>query len=371
VSVVDSVDVVVIGAGVIGLSVARSLALRGREVLIIEAADNFGTGISSRHSEVIHAGIYYPRGSLKAQFCVLGRNRLYDFCERFNVSHRRCGKLIVATSDDQLTDLKAIQTVAAANGVVLDWLDRSQALAKEPDVECVAALFSPATGIIDSHSYMLALLGDAERHGANIAYRSRVAAMWLETASVLISINEDERPTLRARMVVNCTGLHATQVAAAIEGFPTDRIPRAYFARGHYFALAGRSSFSHLVYPIPEPGGLGVHLTLDLSGQARFGPDVEWIETLEYHVNIERSQRFYAAIRRFWPHLADGQLIPAYAGIRPKISGPGEPAADFRIDGPGHHGIPSVINLFGIESPGLTASLAIGDHVAELAHGFR
>jgi L-2-hydroxyglutarate oxidase LhgO len=218
---------------------------------------------------------------------------------------------------------------------------------------------------------MLALLGDAERHRANIVYRSRVAAMWLETSSVLIAINDDARPTLRAHTVVNCAGLHATEVASKIEGFPASHIPRAYFARGHYFGLAGRTSFRHLVYPIPEPGGLGVHLTLDLANQARFGPDVEWIEQLDYTVDIRRAERFYAAIRRFWPKLANGQLIPAYAGIRPKISGPGEPAADFRIDGPGHHGIPSVINLFGIESPGLTSSLAIGEHVAELAHGFR
>ena len=338
----DSTDVVVIGAGVIGLAVARAIALRGREVLVIEAAENFGTGISSRHSEVIHAGIYYPRGSLKAQFCVLGRDQLYDFCERFDVPHRRCGKLIVATSHDQIMDLKAIHAVAIGNGAKLEWLDRSQALAMEPDIECLTALFSPATGIIDSHSYMLALLADAERHGANVVYRSRVAAMWLESASVLPAINEDERPTLRARTVINCAGLHAPQVANTIEGFPAEHIPRAYYARGHYFALAGRSNFQHLVYPIPEPGGLGVHLTLDLSGQARFGPDVEWIETLEYHVDIERAERFYAAIRRFWPKLADGQLIPAYAGIRPKISGPGEPAKDFRIDGPGHHGIPNI-----------------------------
>jgi L-2-hydroxyglutarate oxidase LhgO len=368
---VDSVDVVVIGAGVIGLAVARALALRGREVLIIEAAESFGTGISSRHSEVIHAGIYYPRGSLKAQFCVLGRDRLYDFCERFAVPHRRCGKMIVATSPDQVADLQAIQAVAADNGVQLQWLERDAAHAKEPDIVCEAALFSPLTGIIDSHSYMLALLADAERHGANIVFHSRVAAMWLESTSALLAINEDERPTLRARLVVNCAGLHATQLAESIEGFPAEHVPRAYYARGHYFALAGRASFRHLVYPIPEPGGLGVHLTLDLSGQARFGPDVEWIESLDYHVNIERAERFYAAIRHFWPKLANGQLVPAYAGIRPKISGPGESAADFRIDGPGRHGVSSVINLFGIESPGLTASLAIGDHVAEMAHAFR
>lgn len=367
----DSIDVVVIGAGVIGLAVARALAMRGREVLIVEAAESFGTGISSRHSEVIHAGIYYPRGSLKAQMCVLGRDRLYAYCERFDIPHRRCGKMIVATSPEQIADLQAIEAAAAGNGVQLQWLDAGEARAKEPEIQCAAALFSPATGILDSHSYMLALLADAERHDATIVYRSRVAALWLESASVLLAINEDERPTLRARMVVNCAGLHAPQVAASIEGFPAERIPRAYYARGHYFSLAGRASFRHLVYPIPEPGGLGVHLTLDLAGQARFGPDVEWIEQLDYGVNIERAQRFYAAIRRFWPKLEDGQLVPAYAGIRPKISGPGEPAADFRIDGPSQHGIPTIINLFGIESPGLTSSLAIGDHVAELAHAFR
>jgi L-2-hydroxyglutarate oxidase LhgO len=371
VGAVDSTDVVVIGAGVVGLAVARALALRGRNVLIVEAADTFGTGISSRHSEVIHAGIYYPRGSLKAQFCVDGRDRLYDFCERFGIAHRRCGKLIVATSADQLADLETIRSAAAGNGVNLEWLDREQARRLEPEIECVAALFSPATGIVDSHGYMLSLLADAERHGATIVYRSRVAAMWLESASVLLAINDDERPTLRARMVVNCAGLHATQVAASIEGFPREWIPRTYYARGHYFSLAGRASFQHLVYPIPEPGGLGVHLTLDLAGQARFGPDVEWIESLDYTVNIERALRFYAAIRRFWPKLADGQLIPAYAGIRPKISGPAEPSVDFRIDGPGQHGLPTVINLFGIESPGLTSSLAIGMHVAEIAHAYR
>jgi L-2-hydroxyglutarate oxidase LhgO len=367
----DSVEIVVIGAGVIGLAVARALAMRGREVLILEAAESFGTGISSRHSEVIHAGIYYPRGSLKAQMCVTGRHRLYDFCERFAVPHRRCGKLIVATSDDQILDLKAIHAVATGNGVQLEWLDAAQAREKEPEVACVGALFSPATGIIDSHTYMLALLGDAERHNAAIVYRSRVASMWLESSAVLLAINDDSRPTLRAHTVINCAGLHSTQVAGTIEGFPANHIPRAYFARGHYFGLAGRTSFRHLVYPIPEPGGLGVHLTLDLANQARFGPDVEWIEQLDYGVDIGRAERFYAAIRRFWPKLADGQLIPAYAGIRPKITGPGEPAADFRIDGPGQHGIPNVINLFGIESPGLTSSLAIGEHVADLAHGFR
>jgi L-2-hydroxyglutarate oxidase LhgO len=367
----DNIDVVVIGAGVVGLAVARALAMRGREVLILEAAETFGTGISSRHSEVIHAGIYYPRGSLKAQLCVTGKQRLYDFVEHFGVPHRRCGKMIVATSPEQMTELKAIHAVAAGNGVQLSWLDAAEARREEPEIACVGALLSPTTGIIDSHAYMLALLGDAERHHASIVYRSRVAAMWLESSSVLLAINDEERPTLRAHAVVNCAGLHACEVAGMIEGFPAEHIPRPYFARGHYFGLAGRTNFRHLIYPIPEPGGLGVHLTLDLAGEARFGPDVEWVDELDYSVSIERAERFYAAIRRFWPKLADGQLIPAYAGIRPKISGPNEPSADFRIDGPGHHGIPSVINLFGIESPGLTSSLAIGEHVAELAHGFR
>lgn len=367
----DSADVVVIGAGVVGLAVARALAMRGREVLILEAAETFGTGISSRHSEVIHAGIYYPPGSLKAQLCVAGRDRLYAYCERFGIDHRRCGKLIVATDDDQIAELEAIRDVAAENGVALEWLTPEQAHEKEPDIVCTAALFSERTGIIDSHSYMSTLLADAERHGATAVYRSRVAAMWLESASVLLAINDDVRPTLRARTVVNCAGLHATEVARCIEGFPEEHVPRTYYARGHYFALAGKSKFRHLVYPIPEPGGLGVHLTLDLAGQARFGPDVEWIETLNYDVGIERAQRFYSAIRRFWPGLEDGRLVPAYTGIRPKITGPGEPAADFRIDDASRHGIPMIINLFGIESPGLTASQAIGEHVAELAHAFR
>lgn len=367
----DNVDAVVIGAGVIGLAVARALAMQGREVLIVEAAGSFGTGISSRHSEVIHAGIYYPHESLKSQLCVRGRDRLYAFCERFGVPHRRCGKLIVATADEQIPDLEAIQAAAAANGVSLDWLERSRALEKEPQVSCVGALFSPHTGIIDSHSYMTALLADAQRHGAVIVYRSRVDAMWLETGYTLLAFNDDSGPTVRARLVVNCAGLHAPQVATSIEGFPPRHIPRAYYARGHYFTLASRTQFRHLVYPIPEPGGLGIHLTLDLAGRARFGPDVEWIEDLNYDVDIERAERFYASIRRFWPKLAAGALVPAYAGIRPKISGPGEPAADFRIDGPALHGLSTVINLFGIESPGLTSSLAIGEYVAELAHTIR
>jgi L-2-hydroxyglutarate oxidase LhgO len=262
--------------------------------------------------------------------------------------------------------LEVIAAAAQNNCVSLEWFSAQQAIALEPALHCVAALYSPLTGIIDSHAYMLALLGDAQAHGAVLACRSRVARMWRESAATLIAINDEARPQLRARTVINCASLHAPQVAAMIEGFPTTSIPTPYYARGHYFGLTGRAPFHRLIYPVPEPGGLGVHLTLDLAGRARFGPDVEWVSELNFDVSIDRAERFYGAIRRFWPELREGQLVPAYAGIRPKISGPGQPAADFRIDGPADHGVPGIVNLFGIESPGLTASLALADHVATL-----
>lgn len=362
----EAVDVVVVGAGVVGLAVARALAADGREVLILEAADAFGTGTSSRNSEVIHAGIYYPRGSLKAQFCVAGRDRLYAFCEEHGVPHRRCGKLIVASADSQLPELGKIQAAARANGVELEIYSAKRAIALEPQLNCVGALHSPTTGIIDSHAYMLALLGHAENHGATLSCESRVTRMQLENGGVVVSIN-DEEPLLRARTVVNCASLYAPHVAQLIEGFPPEHVPKAYFAKGNYFTLAGHSPFARLVYPIPEPGGLGVHLTLDLAGRARFGPDVQWIEEPDYTVDPRRADKFYVAIRTYWPGLADGALQPAYAGVRPKISAPNAPAADFRIEGPEVHGVPNVVNLFGIESPGLTASLAIADHVAAIA----
>jgi L-2-hydroxyglutarate oxidase LhgO len=363
----DATDCIVIGAGVVGLAVARALARRGREVIVLEAADAFGTGVSSRNSEVIHAGIYYPAGSLKARFCVEGRELLYQYCAARGVQHQRCGKLIVATSYDQIADLQKIREAAYANGVALSWLDRDEAVALEPTLQCVAALHSTTTGIVDSHGYMLALLGDAEAHGATLACRARVGRMWLQSESVLVAINGDSRPEIRARTVINCASLHATEVARAIEDFPEAHAPATRFARGHYFTLVGRSPFTRLIYPVPEPGGLGVHLTLDLAGQARFGPDVEWVQTLDYSVSMSRAERFYGAIRRFWPQLNDGQLVAAYAGIRPKLHGPGDPPADFMIEGHATHGVRGIINLFGIESPGLTASLAIADHVAELA----
>ena len=349
-----------------GLAVARALAIRGRETLILEAREQFGTGASSRNSEVVHAGIHYPQGSLKARLCVTGRDLLYRFCEQYGIAHQRCGKLIVATAEAQFPELERIRLAAQANGASLALLRREEAVTLEPELSCLGALHSPLTGIIDSHEYMLALLGQSQNLGATLVCGSQVTAMSLGPTGVLIAVNEGG-PQLRARVVINCAGLHAPQVAHSIDGFPADRIPTPYFAKGTYFGLAARSPFRHLVYPIPEPGGLGVHLTLDLAGRARFGPDVQWVDEPNYNVDSRRAERFYGAIREYWPALPDGALQPAYAGIRPKISGPAEPAADFRIDGPSVHGVPGLVNLFGIESPGLTASLAIADYVATLA----
>ncbi len=357
----------VVGAGVIGLAIARSLARDGREVLVLEAADTFGTGTSSRNSEVIHAGLYYAPGSLKARLCVEGRLRLYDFCARFGVPHRKCGKLLVATSEAQLPQLEQIASTARSNGADVAELDRRDALALEPQVDCRAALYSAQTGILDTHAYLIALLGQAEAHGVTFAYGSRVTSMRLQDGSVEIAVNGTS-PVLLASLVVNAAGLDAPALARATEGFPLDRVPPSYLAKGSYFALAGRSPFGRLIYPVPQPGGLGVHATLDLAGRARFGPDVQWIDTVDYAVDASRAEHFYPAIRQYWPALPDGALQPAYAGIRPKLSGPGEPAADFRIEGPETHGAP-VIHLFGIESPGITASLAIAEHVAQLARG--
>ncbi|HTP61178.1 MAG TPA: NAD(P)/FAD-dependent oxidoreductase [Burkholderiales bacterium] len=361
----DSVECVVVGAGVVGLAVARALALAGREVVVLEAEDAIGTHTSSRNSEVIHAGIYYPRGSLKARACVAGRQRLYEYCASRGVPHRRCGKLIVATAESQVVELLSIRRKAHENGVgdVVE-IPASEARAMEPALHCVAALHSPSTGIIDSHALMLAYLGDAEAAGAMLALKSPLERVLIREKAFELHVKGAE-PIL-ARLLVNSAGLHAPSIARSVAGFPDRKIPPELYAKGNYYSLAGRPPFSRLVYPVPEPGGLGVHVTLDLAGQARFGPDVEWVDHIAYEVDPRRAERFYAAIRRYWPALPDGALAPGYAGIRPKISGPGEPAADFVIQGPAEHGVAGLVNLFGIESPGLTASLALADDVAAL-----
>ncbi len=355
-----------IGAGVVGLAVARALALAGREVVVLEAADAIGTGTSSRNSEVIHAGIYYPKGSLKARLCVAGRERLYPYCAARGVGHRRCGKLIVATDQAQIAGLRDLEAKARANGVAdIRWLDGAEARALEPALECVAALLSPSTGIIDSHGLMLAYQGDAENAGAVVALESPVTGGEVTDGGILLEVGGAEPTTLRAREVVNSAGLSAQPVARALRGLDPVSVPPLHFAKGSYFALAGRAPFTHLIYPAPEQAGLGVHLTLDLAGQAKFGPDVEWVAAPGYDVDPARGEGFYAAVRTYWPGLPDGALAPAYAGVRPKIQARGEPAADFVIQGPAGHGVPGLVNLYGIESPGLTASLAIADMVLE------
>jgi L-2-hydroxyglutarate oxidase LhgO len=359
---VDRVDAVVIGAGLVGLAVARALATAGREVVILEAEDAIGTHTSSRNSEVIHAGIYYPRGSLKARACVEGRQRLYGYCTERGVPHRRCGKLIVATDAAQLEELESIRRKAHANGATdVVRVSPAQARAMEPELHCVAALHSPSTGIIDSHVLMLAYLGDAERAGAMLALKSPLAKGVVRTGGIELHVAGTE-PILAAQ-VVNSAGLRAPSLARRIEGYPAELAPPEFYAKGNYYTLAKRPPFSRLVYPVPEPGGLGVHMTLDLGGRARFGPDVEWVDRIDYTVDPRRAERFYAAIRSYWPGLPDGALEPGYAGIRPKMSGKDAPAADFLVQGPRAHGVPGLVNLFGIESPGLTASLPLADGV--------
>jgi L-2-hydroxyglutarate oxidase LhgO len=362
---VDKVDGVVIGAGVVGLAVARALIQAApetsREWLVLEAADAIGTGTSSRNSEVIHAGIYYPQGSLKAQLCVQGRDMLYAYAAERGVSHQRCGKLIVATHVDQLPALDAILQKARLNGVHdLVMLDAKQAQAMEPSLSCVAALHSPSTGIVDSHGLMLSLQGDFENAGGLVALNSPVAAAVCRADGIVLRMADGSE--LLAQTVVNASGLTAPWLAKKFEGLSAQHVPQAYFAKGNYFTLSGKSPFSHLIYPVPEAAGLGVHLTLDLGGQAKFGPDVQWVDRPDdLVVSAEHEQAFYNEVRKYWPALADGALQSGYAGIRPKISGPNEASADFCIQGPAVHGIKGLLNLFGIESPGLTSALAIGN----------
>jgi L-2-hydroxyglutarate oxidase LhgO len=372
----SEVDAVVIGAGAIGLAAARALALAGREIIVLEKNAHIGEETSARNSEVIHAGLYYPAGSLKADLCVEGKRQLYDYCERKSVPHKRCGKLVVAVAAEHQPRLQALQRSAAANGVGdVEWLTAADVQRLEPNVRCSAGLWSPSTGILDSHAFMLALRGDLEQAGGSVAVLSRFQSAVVDRGSLRLRCRAgSEDVEIGARAVVNAAGLHATQVARAMPGLQPEAIPVARYAKGNYFTYAGSSPFSHLVYPLPESGGLGVHATLDLTGRVRFGPDVEWldaqaaIDDADYAVDPSRAAAFYAAVRTYWPELADGTLQPAYAGIRPKIVGPGEPPADFRIEAAGGPGAREV-HLFGIESPGLTSALAIAERVRALLDG--
>ena len=365
-----AVDCVVIGGGVVGLAVARALARAGREVLVLEKERWIGSDTSSRNSEVIHAGLYYPKDSLKALLCVEGRHALYDYCAEHGVPHKRIGKLLVACRDEEVKSLESVWVRAGANGVAdLRWLSADEARALEPNLSCVKAFLSPSTGIVDSHALMLAYQGDAEAAGAVLALRAPVLSGRVESRGFLLEVGGEEPMRIRTELVVNSAGLYAPTLARKIAGIPEAAIPTAYYCRGVYFSLSGRAPFKRLIYPAPEAAGLGVHLTLDMGGQARFGPDTEWIDGIDYTVDPRRGDKFYAAIRTYWPSLPDGALQPGYAGVRPKISAPNEPAADFRIDGPERHGVPGLINLFGIESPGLTASLAIAERVLRLLQG--
>ncbi len=364
----DKVECVVIGAGVIGLAVARRLAQAGREVIILEAAEGIGTVTSSRNSEVIHAGIYYPAGSLMARMCVGGKRALYEYCADHGIPHRNCGKLIVATTPKETLRLQSIRAHAEANGVLdLQTLSGDAARALEPALNCDAALLSPSTGIVDSHAFMLALRGDAEAAGAACAFHTPLLHARAAADRIELDAGGSAPISLACRLLINAAGLAAPAVARSVDGMPIDLIPPAYLAKGNYFSCSARAPFTHLIYPVPEPGGLGVHLTLDMAGQARFGPDVEWVDAIDYAVDPARAERFYPAIRRYWPTLPDGALMPSYSGMRPKIVPPAVAVQDFLIQGPLDHGVAGLINLFGIESPGLTSSLAIANYVGELA----
>jgi len=364
--VTERIDSIVVGAGVVGLAVARALAQAGRDVVVLERAEAIGTVTSSRNSEVIHAGIYYPTGSLKARLCVAGRRALSAYCRERGIGHRACGKLIVATDAAGVPALHALAEKARANGVEgLEMLDAGAARAMEPALACTAALHSPVTGILDSHAFMLSLQGDAEAAGAMVAFHAPVEAIAAGPVGLTVEVGGAEPMALTARLVVNAAGHDAPVLAGRTRGLPEAAVPRRYFAKGTYFSLTGRSPFSSLIYPMPEAGGLGVHLTLDLGGQARFGPDVEWTDRPDdYEVDPSRADAFYAEIRKYWPDLPDRSLVPGYVGVRPKLQAPGEPARDFEIQGPADHGVPGLVNLYGIESPGLTASLAIAAEVA-------
>jgi L-2-hydroxyglutarate oxidase LhgO len=366
----ERVDCIVIGAGVVGLACAKFLAEAGREVIVLEASNMIGSETSSRNSEVIHAGIYYPTDSFKARACIEGKHFLYEYCAERGIPHKRLGKLIVATEESEIPRLHALKQKAAENGVPdLELLSPSDVEKLEPAVRCVGGLLSPSTGVIDSHSLMLSYQGDAEAAGAMIAFLSPVTGgRVLENSGIEIDVGGDEPMSLAANLVVNSAGLDAIATAKSINGVIPDRFPKASIAKGNYFSLLGAQPFSRLVYPMPVPGALGVHVTVDLAGQCKFGPDIEWIDEKNYDVDPSRADSFYEAVRAYYPELKDGALVPAYSGIRPKIHGPGEPQPDFLVQGPSEHGTPGLINLFGIESPGLTASASVARQVLRLTN---
>jgi len=366
----DRLDTAIIGAGVIGLAIARALAAAGRSVIVLEAEAGPGLHTSSRNSEVIHAGIYYPAGWLKTQLCVTGKKQLYDYCREEDIAHARLGKILVATRDEEVPILEQLKKQGEANGVCdLSWLDRAAARELEPDISCVAGLLSPSTGIVDSHELMSALRRNATRLGAQVLLSTPVLAGQVHDDGLVLEIGGTDPAKVLCGTVVNAAGLGAQRMAHAITGMPKNRIPGCFFAKGHYFVLRGRSPFRRLVYPVPTPGSLGLHVTLDLGGRARFGPDVSWVDGVDYDFDERRAMSFYSAIRTYFPSLEDGALEPGYTGIRPKLGPAGAPPHDFIIQGPADHGVAGLVNLFGIESPGLTAALAIADHVRALLSG--
>jgi len=364
----ERVDCIVVGAGVIGLAVARRLAMAGVETLLLEREATPGVHASSRNSEVIHAGIYYPPGSHKARLCVSGRRQLYRYCEEHGIAHRRCGKLLVASSSVERNALQHYADTARRNGVTdLAWLTPAEVSVIEPDVRCTAALWSPSTGILSSHEFMQALLGDLEAHGGALACRAEAVGGRLSRGLHRVVVQQDAAfSEFEARLLVNAAGSWAQPLALHLDGLDASSVPRQHFAKGHYFTLQGRAPFSHLIYPVASDAGLGVHVTLDLAGQVRFGPDVEWLPGIDYSFDESRRAAFATAIQRYYPALDEGRLQPGYTGIRSKLAGPGQPAADFCLQGPAEHGWKGLVNLYGIESPGLTASLAIADEVAAM-----
>jgi L-2-hydroxyglutarate oxidase LhgO len=379
----DVVDTVVVGAGVVGLAVARAIALTGREVMVIEKEKAIGQGVSSRNSEVVHGGLYYPTGSLKAKLCVRGKAMMYAYCSERGLPILQCGKLIVATNASQLPKLAQIEAQAVANGVPVKRLNQKQAKALEPELECIEALHSPTTGIVNSHDLMTALQGDLENAGGMVALATEIKKIqFLDQNSLVAGILSAQSATesganaetieIGFKLLINAAGLYAPQLAQRMQGFDAQHVPHAHYAKGNYYSLSGKAPFKHLIYPIHDAAGLGVHITVDLGGQAKFGPDVEWLDgiknpdEIDYSVDPHRADAFYAEVRKYWPGLRDGQLTPSYSGVRPKIVGAGQAAADFMIQGETVHGIKGLVNLFGIESPGLTSSLAIGEYVVDM-----